>query len=128
MDSMLEVFENRFQTLPTPVYCLESHKLKRNSNFHEVYIFHSFVDTLERGFILRNRERQSMKKDKEIEAYLNGELDRQEQMKYEIAKELGVLDQVLENGWKSLSAKDTGRIGGLMTGRKKLKNSKKSST
>lgn len=64
-----------------------------------------------------------MKKEKEIEAYLNGELDKQEKMKYEIAKELGVLDQVLENGWKSLSAKDTGRIGGLMTGRKK-KNAK----
>lgn len=64
-----------------------------------------------------------MKKEKEIEAYLNGELDKQEKMKYEIAKELGVLDQVLESGWKSLSAKDTGRIGGLMTGRKK-KNTK----
>mgnify|MGYP003324547390 CR=1 FL=1 len=40
----------------------------------------------------------------------------------EIAKELGVLDQVLENGWKSLSAKDTGRIGGMMTGKKKRIN------
>lgn len=62
-----------------------------------------------------------MKKDKEIQAYLNGELDETEMMKYEIAKELGVLDQVLEGGWKSLSAKDTGRIGGMMTGKKKQK-------
>lgn len=60
-----------------------------------------------------------MKKEKEIEAYLKGELDVEERMKYEIADELGILEQVLENGWKSLSAKDTGRIGGLMTGRKK---------
>lgn len=60
-----------------------------------------------------------MKKEKEIEAYLNGELDDTEKMKYEIARELGVLDQVLEGGWKSLSAKDTGRIGGMMTGKKK---------
>ena len=62
-----------------------------------------------------------MKKEKEIEAYLNGELSENEMMKYEIARELGVLDQVLENGWKSLSAKDTGRIGGMMTGKKKRK-------
>ena len=62
-----------------------------------------------------------MKKEKEIEAYLKGELDEKEMMKYEIAKELGVLDQVLESGWKSLSAKDTGRIGGMMTGKKKQK-------
>lgn len=62
-----------------------------------------------------------MKKDKEIQAFLNGELDESEMMKYEIARELGILDQVLESGWKSLSAKDTGRIGGMMTGKKKQK-------
>jgi len=42
-----------------------------------------------------------------------------EQMKYEIAEELGLLDQVLNDGWKSLSAKETGRIGGIMTRRKR---------
>lgn len=42
-----------------------------------------------------------------------------EQMKYEIAEELGLLDKVLNDGWKSLSAKETGRIGGLMTRRKR---------
>ena len=60
-----------------------------------------------------------MNKEKEIEAYLKGELPEEERIKYEIAEELGILDKVLENGWKSLSAKETGRIGGLMTGRKK---------
>ncbi|MDO4338261.1 MAG: small, acid-soluble spore protein, alpha/beta type [Eubacteriales bacterium] len=60
-----------------------------------------------------------MKKEKEVEAYLNGELSPEEMLKYEIAEELGVLDKVLETGWKSLSAKETGRIGGLMTRRKK---------
>jgi hypothetical protein len=40
-------------------------------------------------------------------------------MKYEIARELGILDKVLTDGWKSLSAKETGRIGGLMTRKKK---------
>ena len=43
----------------------------------------------------------------------------EEKVKYEIARELGLLDQVLESGWKSLSAKETGRIGGSMTKRKR---------
>ena len=60
-----------------------------------------------------------MNKDKEIEAYLRGELDGAERLKYEIAGELGILDRVLKDGWKSLSAKETGRIGGLMTRRRK---------
>ena len=60
-----------------------------------------------------------MNKEKEVEAYLRGELPEEERIKYEIAEELGILDKVLENGGKSLSAKETGRIGGLMTGRKK---------
>lgn len=60
-----------------------------------------------------------MNKDKEVESYLKGELPEEEKLKYEIVGELGLLDQVLENGWKSLSAKETGRIGGLMTRRKK---------
>lgn len=46
-------------------------------------------------------------------------LEPEEQLKYEIAEELGLLDRVLEDGWKSLSAKETGRIGGLMTKKKK---------
>lgn len=44
----------------------------------------------------------------------------EEELKYEIAEELGLMDQVLNNGWKSLSAKETGRIGGLMTKKKRL--------
>lgn len=47
------------------------------------------------------------------------ELSPDDKMKYEIAEELGLLEQVKEDGWKSLSAKDTGRIGGLMTKRKR---------
>ena len=43
----------------------------------------------------------------------------QEQLKYEIAQELGLTDKVLEKGWKSLTAKESGRIGGLMTKRKR---------
>jgi len=43
----------------------------------------------------------------------------QDQLKYEIAQELGLLDKVVEKGWESLSAKEAGRIGGIMAGRKK---------
>jgi hypothetical protein len=42
-------------------------------------------------------------------------------LKYEIAKELGLLDRVEKYGWKTLTAKETGIIGGLMTKRKKEK-------
>lgn len=42
------------------------------------------------------------------------QLTRQERMKYEIAKELGLLDRVRQVGWAGLTAKETGRIGGLM--------------
>lgn len=47
------------------------------------------------------------------------ELSPDDRMKYEIAEELGLLEKVREQGWKSLSAKETGRIGGLMTKRKR---------
>ena len=60
-----------------------------------------------------------MNKEKEVEAYLKNELPEEEKLKYEIAQELGALDKVLEGGWKSLSAKETGRIGGLVAGKRK---------
>ncbi len=44
-----------------------------------------------------------------------------ESLKMEIAAELGLLDQVRVKGWHSLSAKDAGKIGGLMTQRNKKK-------
>ena len=47
------------------------------------------------------------------------ELTQDEKLKYEIAEELGLLDKVMEEGWKSLSSKETGKIGGLMTKKKK---------
>ncbi len=43
-------------------------------------------------------------------------------MKYEIAEEIGLLDRVINEGWKSLSAKETGQIGGLIAKRKREKS------
>lgn len=42
----------------------------------------------------------------------------EEKLKYEVAEELGLLNRVLEQGWRSLSAKETGRIGGIVSKRK----------
>lgn len=52
------------------------------------------------------------------------ELDKikpEEKLKYEIAKELGYLDKVMATGWESLTAKESGRIGGIITKRKRQK-------
>ena len=54
----------------------------------------------------------SKKKEKPI---CLSKLEPEEKLKYEIAEELGLLDKVLEDGWKALSSKETGRIGGLIT-------------
>lgn len=40
-------------------------------------------------------------------------------MKLEIAKEIGLMDKIEELGWGGLTAKETGRIGGIMTAKKK---------
>lgn len=42
-----------------------------------------------------------------------------EQLKLEIAAEIGLLEKVKELGWAGLSAAETGRIGGLLSKRKK---------
>ncbi|MDP4088099.1 MAG: small, acid-soluble spore protein, alpha/beta type [Bacillota bacterium] len=42
-----------------------------------------------------------------------------EKIKYEIADELGLSDKVDQYGWSGLTAEETGRIGGIMTKRKK---------
>lgn len=47
------------------------------------------------------------------------ELTPDEKVKYEIAEELGLLDRVMQDGWKSLTSKETGKIGGLITKKKR---------
>ena len=58
----------------------------------------------------------SKKKEKTIDLK---NLEPEEKLKYEVAEELGLLDKVLSQGWKSLTSKETGRIGGLVTKKKK---------
>ena len=40
-------------------------------------------------------------------------------MKLEIAEELGLIDKVVESGWSSLTAQESGRIGGILQVRKR---------
>lgn len=59
----------------------------------------------------------SKKKEKKIDL---SKIEPEEKLKYEIAEELGLLDRVLADGWKSLSSKETGRIGGMITRKRRM--------
>ncbi len=43
----------------------------------------------------------------------------EDKLKYEVAEELGLLDRVKDGGWRSLTARETGRVGGLVRQRRK---------
>ena len=58
----------------------------------------------------------SSKKEKKIDL---DNLTPEESLKLEIAAEIGVYDKVLTQGWRSLTAKESGRIGGMMTRRRR---------
>ena len=60
-----------------------------------------------------------MPKAKKNEPFNPKDLTPQEQLKFEIAQELGLESKVIEGGWRSLTAKESGRIGGLITKRKR---------
>ena len=51
-------------------------------------------------------------------------IEPEEKLKYEIAEELGLLDKVKAEGWRSLTSKETGRIGGLVTKKKREEQEK----
>lgn len=45
-------------------------------------------------------------------------------IKFEIAEEIGLADKIRKEGWAGLTAKESGRIGGIMTARKKQQQKK----
>lgn len=64
-----------------------------------------------------NKKKKKKKKDK-IETI-------EDKWKYEIAEELGLTDKIAQVGWGGLTAKETGKIGGLITVKKrKMKQTK----
>lgn len=60
-----------------------------------------------------------MGKSKKNEAFDPHNLSAQDQLKFEIAQELGLDAKVMEGGWRSLTSKESGKIGGLITKRKR---------
>ena len=53
--------------------------------------------------------------DKKTTEFILTEDDR---MKYEIAQEIGLGEKVAQVGWKGLTSKESGKIGGLMAAKK----------
>lgn len=46
-------------------------------------------------------------------------LEKKEQAKWEVAVELGLFDKVTDTGWKSLTSRESGKIGGILASRQK---------
>lgn len=68
-----------------------------------------------------------MRKEKKTPDFDLEKLTPQEQLKYEIAAELGLDGKVRAQGWRSLTAKESGKIGGLMTKRRRQEKTKEES-
>lgn len=60
-----------------------------------------------------------MSKGKKEEKFDPKNMKPEEKLKFEIATELGLSDKVINGGWKTLTSKESGRIGGLITKRKR---------
>lgn len=67
-------------------------------------------------FMSQEENKNKKKKKKKIDL---SKLTREELLKYEVAQELGLFEQVMSGGWGSLTAKETGKIGGIVAKRKK---------
>lgn len=68
--------------------------------------------------------RNIMPKEKDFIEKTLEEMDETERLKYETAVELGLIDKLKESGWKSLSASETGRLGGIMNRKMRQKKEK----
>ena len=49
----------------------------------------------------------------------------EDKLKFEIATELGLADKVVAHGWRALTSKESGRIGGLVTRKRREMAAKK---
>lgn len=66
-----------------------------------------------------------MQKEKSFMEKTFEEMNETERLKYETAVELGLLDKLKKSGWKSLSASETGRLGGIMNRKMKQRRNRK---
>ena len=60
-----------------------------------------------------------MAQNKKQETIDPAHLKPEDKLKFEIAEELGLKDRVLAGGWKCLTSKESGRIGGLIARKKR---------
>lgn len=60
-----------------------------------------------------------MTKKKEKKPFDVNHMTPEEQLKFEIAEELGLGDRVVKEGWRCLTSKESGRIGGLVAKKKR---------
>lgn len=60
-----------------------------------------------------------MPKSKKEKKFDPNNMTPEETLKFEIATELGLDEKVLSGGWKTLTSKESGRIGGLITKKKR---------
>jgi hypothetical protein len=67
-------------------------------------------------------EKKPQKKPVKIKPAKEKVLTENDLLKYEIAEELGLMDKVTTAGWKSLTSRESGRIGGILA--RKLKERK----
>lgn len=59
------------------------------------------------------------KSKKEKKPFDVNNMTEEEKLKFEIAQELGLDERVLSGGWRSLTSKESGRIGGMIAKRKR---------
>ncbi len=52
-------------------------------------------------------------------------LTEEDRVKLEIAEEIGVFDKVVAGGWRCLSARESGRIGGILSRRRRQERAQK---
>ena len=72
----------------------------------------------------KSERKKIMPKEKDFIEKTFEEMNEMDLLKYETAAELGLLDQLKKSGWKSLSASETGRLGGIMN--RKIRKQKES--
>ena len=77
----------------------------------------------DRGILFIRKECEPVSK-KKREPVDPEHLKPEDRMKFEIAKELGLADKVVAGGWRCLTAKESGRIGGLVTKKKREMSAK----
>lgn len=98
-----------------PAACYEIEENSRHGRVNNLFgcCFASIVmDRSEREFVMK--QKIEVNKPEDIE-----KLEQEERSKWEIALELGLFDKVVEQGWKSLTARESGKIGGILSSKKR---------